>query len=152
MNSQDQQAHTLDVLNRLRTAERRSLLPRLVEMDIFVQGALGHEMDQVRRMVVEQARHEAWLIEAAETCDGALFPAAADVHTASLHFLDLNSLLPRVLSSTDAIVQLYGQALADAANLMPAAIEAITRIHNRHQVHLQQLREIQARLQSPQPA
>ena len=151
MSPQDRQAHSLDVLNRLRATERKSLLPRLVEINVFVQWALGHEMDLVRRMVAEQARHDVWLMEAADACDGALFPAAADVHTANLHYLDLCSLLPSVIAGTQSLVQLYGQALADEA-LMPEAAEAIARIHNRHQVHLQQLREIQARMQTTQQA
>jgi hypothetical protein len=152
MNAQDRQSFTLDVLNQLRTAERRSLLPRLAELDVFIQEALAHELDQVRRMIAEQAKHDAWLLEAAERCDVSLSPASADVHTANLHYLDLGSLLPRVIACTNVLVQIYGQAQAGADDLLPPAAEAIARMHNRHQIHLEQLREIQARLQATQTA
>ena len=152
MNVQERQSFTLDVLNQLRSAERKSLLPRLPELDSFIQGTLAHELEQIRRMIAEQAKHDAWLQEAADRCDVSLSPACADVHTANLHYLDLVSLLPRVIACTDVLVQIYGQAQAAAADLLPPAAEAIARINNRHQVHLEQLREIQARLQTPQHA
>jgi hypothetical protein len=143
---QERQTHTLDVLARLHAAERRSLLPRLAELNAFVEWAFAPEMDQVRRMVAEESRHESWLMDAAAACGGALFPASADVGTANLHYLDIRMLLPRVIAAVDALVQLYGQALNDSANLDPASVEVLSRIRNRHQAHLEQLRAMQQRL------
>ena len=152
MTSQERQKQTIDSLNSLYAAETKSLLPRLGEMGVFVQWAQAHEMDLVRRMTAEEARHVEWLAEAAEKADGALAPACADVHTANLHYCDLRVLLPMVIANVQMLVDLYGQALKERASLTDQAADTITRIYNRHQVHIEQLRSIQARFAARQSA
>ncbi|MBI4578204.1 MAG: hypothetical protein HY718_00785 [Planctomycetes bacterium] len=147
MTPQNQRDDTLDVLNKLYAAEKRSLLPRLAEMGVFAQWALAHEMEQVRRMAADQALHEAWLLEAAEACGGALRPACADVTTANLHYLDLQTLLPRVVAGVEHLVQLYDRTMREANSLLPEAAETVARIYNRHQAHIEQLRGLCTRMQ-----
>ncbi len=146
MTSRSDREYTLEVLNSLHAAEKRSLLPRLAELNAFVEWSNAHDMDQVRRMIAESARHDAWLMEAADRCDGTLFPAPPDASTASLHYADLRCLMPRVIGSVQKLVQTYGRAVKESGPLLPQAAEAVARIHNRHQIHLEQLRAIQARL------
>lgn len=146
MIAQDPRQYTMDVLNKLYTAERRSLLPRLAELDAFVEWACAPEMEQVRRMIAEEAGHIAWLAEAADCCDAVLYPASPDASTASLHYADLRCLLPRIIDSVEHLAQLYGRTVQESATLLPAVAETVARIHQRHQTHLGQLRKIQQRL------
>ncbi len=148
----DAQEYTLDQLNRLYAAEKRSLFPRLMEMGVFVQWARAHEMDQVRRMTAEQALAAGWLAEAAAQAGGALDPACADVHTANLHYCSLRSLLPAVLASVEQLVAIYAEAMTHRAGLTTEAAQTVARIYNRHQVQLEQLKAMQARLESKLPA
>ena len=142
----DKKLHTLDILNQLFTAERRSPLPRLAEMGVFVTWALAREIEQVRRMVREEAVHQAWLLEAAEDCGGGLAPAGPDVTTANLHYLDLQAVMPRVLDGLEKLVRLYTDAAQHNHLLTPLAAETIRRIAIRHQAHLDQFRDIYARV------
>lgn len=146
MIAHDPRQHTMDVLNELYAAERRSLLPRLAELDAFVEWACAPEMEQVRRMMAEETAHVSWLAEAADCCDAVLFPAPPDASTASLHYADLRCLLPRVIDSVERLAQIYGRAAHDSAGLVPEVAETVSRIHHQHQTHLEQLRSIQQRL------
>lgn len=148
MISVDRQAYTLDVLNKLYAAEKRSLLPRLAEMGVFVQWAKAHELEQVRRMTAEHARHCEWLDDAAQSAGGSLDPACADVATANLHYCDLRLLLPRVIRNVHALIEHYGQVMKERAALVSQAAEVVARIYNRHQVHLDQLEQLKTRLES----
>jgi hypothetical protein len=145
----DRQQYTLEVLDALHVAEKRSLLPRLAELGAFVEWAHAGEMEQVRRMIVEEARHGEWLAAAADRCRGVLACAPADVSTASLHYCGLRALLPRVVASVEHLLETCGRALQESSALEPEAAETIARIHHQHQVHLEQLRAIQARLCTP---
>lgn len=147
MISQQPRKHTLDVLNRLHQAQKHSLLPRLIELKVFVDWALAHEMRLVRRMIEDQARHDEWLAQAAEACDGVLLPASPDPSSASLHYVDLRCLLPRVISSVERLVAAYGQAVQQSDSLTPLAAETVARIYHRNQSQLEQLKAIQARLE-----
>lgn len=142
--------HSIEVLNHLYAAERRSLLPRLAEVRAFVSLAHAGEIEQVRRMIDEEARHVQRLLEAAEACGGSLGPASADVHTAHLHYLDLSMLMPLVLASLESLVQTCAQALGDPS-LAPKVAETVARIGNQHQVHVEQLRQIAAHVHAAQP-
>jgi hypothetical protein len=143
---QERQEHTLDWLDQLYAAERKSLLPRLAEMGVFVEGAAAHEMEEVRRMVAEQARHAEWLADAAERSGGGLAPACADMGTAGLHYCDLRVLLPAVIANLEQLIAKYGQAMDERTRLTSPAAEAIARIYNRHTVHLEQLQSLRSRL------
>lgn len=139
-------AHTLDVINKLYAAEKRSLLPRLAELAAFVDWADAREMEKVRRMIADETRHQIWLAEAADRCRGVLLCAPPDAGTANLHYCELRALLPLVIGNIGKLVDAYAGALQESAGLMPDAIETIARIHSRHLTHLEQLRNLQPRL------
>lgn len=138
--------YTVDVLNRLYAAERRNLLARLMEIGVFASWALAEELEEVRGMIAESARHESWLMEAIEDAGGAVLPAGADVHSGNLHYLALPALMPRVLDRYEEIVRLYREALKEPARLTPKAFEVVSRIAHRHQQYLERLGQIDARL------
>jgi hypothetical protein len=139
----EQQTRTLEVLNRLFAAERRSLLPRLAETGAFVTWASAADMILVQQMVAQEEEHLGWLAEAAEQCCGALYPASLDVHTGHLHYLDLHAMMPLVMRSIEELVRLYKQAGEQPLTL--EAADAIYRILARHTQHLDQLRQLQDR-------
>ena len=139
----EQQSRTLEVLNQLYAAERRSLLPRLAETGAFVSWASAGDMALVRTMVAQEQEHFAWLNEAADRCGGSLYPASLDVHTGHLHYLDVPALLPLVVRSVEDLVRAYKKA-----GKQPLALEAadvLFRILARHTEHLEQLRQLHSR-------
>jgi hypothetical protein len=138
-----QQSRTLEVLNRLYAAERRSLLPRLAETGAFVTWASAGDMDLVKKMIAQEEEHFGWLAEAAERCDGALYPAGPDVHTGHLHYLDLHAMMPLVVRNIEAMVRTYKEAGEQPLTL--DAADAVFRILSRHSRHLEQLRQLHDR-------
>lgn len=137
------QSRTIDVLNQLFAAERRSLLPRLVGAGAFVSWASAGDMALVRKMVAEEHEHLAWLVEAMDRCCGVLYPAGPDVHTGHLHYLDLHALMPRIVESLERLIHLY-QDVGNQPLAAPAG-EVVNRILARHHRHLEQLRQVQDR-------
>jgi hypothetical protein len=138
-----QQARTIDVLNELYAAERRSLLPRLAETGSFVSWASAGEQELVRRMVADEYEHLEWLVDAMDCCCGVIYPAGPDVHIGHLHYLDLHAMLPLVTRSLENLVKVY-QGAASQPLTAPAG-EVVSRILTRHQAHLEQIRNLQTR-------
>ena len=139
----EQQSRTLEVLNKLYAAERRSLLPRLAETGAFVSWASTGDMALVKKMIAQEDEHMAWLAEAAEKCGGALYPASPDVHTGHLHYLDLHAIMPLVVRSVEELVRVYKEAGEQPLTL--DAADALFRILARHTQHLEQLRQLHDR-------
>jgi len=139
----EQQTRTLEVLNRLYAAERRSLLPRLAETGAFVSWASAGDAALVRTMVAQEQEHFAWLAEAADRCGGALYPVSLDVHTGHLHYLDVKALLPLVVRSIEDLVAAYQQA--GKQSIAIEAADVLFRILARHTEHLEQLRKLHER-------
>jgi hypothetical protein len=138
-----QQTRTVETLNRLFAAERRSLLPRLAEAEAFFSWASAADVALLQRMIAEERDHLAWLAEALDRCCGALYPAGADVHTGHLHYLDLHAMLPQVIRGLESLVAVYLEA--GKQPLIPPAAEVVNRILQNHQKHLAELRKLQAR-------
>ncbi|GMV97564.1 MAG: hypothetical protein AMXMBFR83_19220 [Phycisphaerae bacterium] len=142
-NRDPQRLQTIEVLNRLHAAERRSLLPRLPETAAFVSWSSAAELEMVEKMVAEEGEHLAWLSEALDEAGGALYPAGPDIHTGHLHYLDLRVIMPEVIRSLEGLVRAY----QDAAKvpMTPRAAEVVNRILRRHQAHLERLRALETR-------
>ncbi len=141
----DAEPYTVEVLNRLFAAEGGNLLPRLMEIGVFVSAALAEELEQVQQMIAETAVHQGWLIEAIEDADGAVLPAGVDPGSSNLYYLALPAVLPRVIERLEEIVRLYREALKEPKRLTPKAFEVVSRIAHRHQQYLEQFRQIEAR-------
>jgi hypothetical protein len=142
----EQEAASVEILNTLFAAERRSLVPRLAEMSNFVSWASADDLGVVKRMIAEESEQQQWLVEQIARCGGGVYPTAADVTTANLHYLDLQTVMPRVIASTESLVGLYDNPSQRASRrsdaLTPEAAALIGRIAQRHQAHLQQLRTL----------
>jgi len=138
-----QQSRTIDILNQLYAAECRSLLPWLAKTGVFVSWATAADVAVLRQMVEEEREHLAWLVEALDRCHGTLYPVGPDPHTGHLNYLDLQTLLPRVVHSVETLIKVYQEA--GRQPLADAAIEIVNRILQRHQRHLEQLKKLQDR-------
>lgn len=138
----DNQTHSVEILNELYAAEKRSLLPRLAECGMFVSKASARELELVRQMLTEEREHLHWLVDTIEKCRGSVRPAGADINTANLHYLDLHAVMPQVLAGEESLSRACAQALANGQMLCPEAATTINRIAGRHQTHLRQLRQV----------
>ncbi len=148
----DAERRSIEVLNTLYAAEKRSLLPRLPELFNFVTWVSADQFELIKRIVADQREHEAWLFDAIERCDGAVYPTGADLTTANLHYLDLSAVMPRVVASVESLARLYKDAEAVAAQLTPLAAETLRRIARRHERHLEQLHRLRNQAASTLPA
>ncbi len=137
------------LLEELYTAERGHLLLRVPEIAAYADRRQAVHLRTVRQMAREAREHLDWLAEAAEACGAGLPPAPAQAGTGHLHYLELRTLLPRLIEGTSRLLQRYRECAAITAGGDQQVDEVLTRIAGRHQVHLDTLTGIQAELQAP---
>ena len=147
----DEETQTVDILNDLYAAERRSLLPRLTEMNNFLSWVSAADLEVIKGMIAEELEHEAWLIEIIEACGGSVYPVSADLATANLHFLELHTLLPQILDSVRFLADLYDRASATQPSMNAEGTRVVSTISRRHHHHLQELQQLHHRF-TGQPA
>ena len=140
----------IDLLNDLLQQEERSLLPRLRESTVFVSWASAGEHVVVERMIDEANEHRGWLVAAIIRLGGEPLPGLADIRSASIHFLELDFVLPQVVESHRGLLSVY-EAAASEASLNPVTSEVVSRIIERHRKHGEQLDELASRAKSPSP-
>ena len=135
------------ILDRLCHAEQRSMLPRLRESVVFVSWASAGEADVVAGMIEQEQEHVAWLVEMMSGLGESPTPCTADVHTTSIHYVELNYLMPRVIQSKRNSIAFYEQNAA-AVSTSAEASALVARITERHKSHLAQLNEMTGSLES----
>lgn len=128
---------TIDVLNELLAAHKRSLLLRVMETSPFVSPADAALADTLRHIIAEETEHADWLVEAVVERGGSPVSALPDPRTASIHYVDLCYLLPRIVQDERRILR-ASEAAAERIK-DPAARELVTRIAERHRRHLDAL-------------
>lgn len=134
-------AQVIDVLNDLLAAESANLLPRLAESSAFVSWASADDVEGVNRMAAEEREHVEWLVEQILDLRGSPGPRIGSIDAASLHYVELHRLLPRVEHGEAALLRRY-EAAAGLLAAAPPAAALVARIAARHRDHLQQLRRI----------
>ncbi len=134
-------------LDRLSHAEQRSMLPRLRESVVFVSWASADEANAVAGMIEEEQEHVAWLVEMMLSLGETPTPCTADMHTTSIHYVELNYMMPRVIQSKRNLIGFYAQnaAVLSASAEAPALVARIT---ERHKAHLAQLNQMTGSLES----
>lgn len=137
-------SRTPDILNDLLAAETESYTERLLESGNYVSWSIAGRFAALRRIVEEEHDHERWLTEEILRLDAAPRPASHGIDTASAHYLDYESLLPRIIQDKRNLASAYKAALA---RVPPGSLTAglLSRILARHEAHL-------ATLQSHAPA
>jgi len=134
-------------LDRLSHAEQRSMLPRLRESVLFVSRASAGGADAVAGMIEQEREHVAWLVEMILDLGESPTPCTADVHTTSMHYVELNYMMPRVIQSKRNSIAFYEQNAA-AVSTSAEASALVARITERHKSHLAQLNEMTGSLES----
>ncbi|MCH8854283.1 MAG: hypothetical protein IID41_16770 [Planctomycetes bacterium] len=134
-------------LDRLCHAEQRSMLPRLRESVVFVSWASAEDADAVAGMIEQEQEHVAWLVEMILGLGETPTPCTADVHTTSMHYVELNYMMPRVIQSKRNSIGFYEQNAADVSSSAEAST-LVGRITERHKSHLAQLNEMTGSLES----
>ena len=134
-------------LDRLSHAEQRSMLPRLRESVVFVSWASADDADAVAGMIQQEQEHIAWLVEMMLGLGESPTPCTADVHTTSMHYVELNYMMPRVIQSKRNSIAFYEQNAA-AVSTKAEASALVARITERHKSHLAQLNEMTGSLES----
>ncbi len=134
-----QQEHSVRILNELHAAELQSLLARLPDLGVFVPRASMGPAAAVRQLIEDAAEHRAWLIEAIQSCDGAVWPASMDPRTASLHYVSVDALHDRVLAAVEQLRETYRSAASEP--LVPEAQRVVSRIADRYAAHAEWLRQ-----------
>ncbi|NOT00058.1 MAG: hypothetical protein HOP29_05480 [Phycisphaerales bacterium] len=140
----------IDVLNDLLAEETRSLLPRLHESIVFVSWPSADEQSAVARMIAEQREHPAWLVAAMNDLGGNPVPALPDIRSTNFHFVELSSVLPRILAEERRLLRAYESAGATIGDNVRAA-QVIARVAERRRRHIDALARLTART-SPQTA
>ena len=141
-----QEEVTVETLNELYAACRRSPLPRLAESNVFLSNASAAESELVLRMLAEQREHEARLIAEINRCGGGLYPASPDPTSGNLHFLSLHAILPQAIAGLEQLVRAHAEAQARGGALTPAALGIISGFTGRLRQHLMELSELHARV------
>ncbi len=135
------------ILDRLSHAEQRSMLPRLRESVVFVSWASADDAGAVAGMIEEEREHVAWLVEMILDLGESPTPCTADVQTTSMHYVELNYMMPRVIQSKRNLIAFYEQNAA-ALSTSAEASALVARITERHQSHLAKLHQMTGSLES----
>ena len=102
----------IDVLNELLAAERSAPAHRLIESTVFVSRSAAEDIFVVRRMAEQSQQHAAWLTEVVLSLGGSPGLRIGDLSSAGLHFQELRSAMPYLLSESDELVRKYKAASA----------------------------------------
>jgi hypothetical protein len=140
MPNADELNRAIRSLNRLLAAEQESLIPHLGESYPFVSWASADEALVLEGAVREQLEHIEWMTEAILDARGAPAPRRPSMSLASVHYCDVQSLVPRILEDKRRIIRTY-EAAAPAIVTLPAAADVARRCLERHRHHLAQLEE-----------
>jgi bacterioferritin (cytochrome b1) len=122
----------IDVLNELLAAERSAPSERLIESIVFISPAAAEDSVVVRRMAEQSQQHAAWLTEVILQLGGSPGLRVGDVMTAGLHFVELRSAMPYLLTEVEGLVRKYHAASARVSS-EPQAAEVIGKILARHE-------------------
>jgi bacterioferritin (cytochrome b1) len=129
------------VLNQLLDAEQQSLVLRVAESTPFISLAEVAAGNLVRAMAQASRTHREQLTEMILDLGGQPVPGRADLPSGNLHYLDLFSVLPRLLEAQESLVAQYKQRSPRLASDRQAA-ELAGKILTRHETDLQKLRTI----------
>ncbi len=123
---------TIAGLNDLLALEHASHLSRLREAETYVSWPVAGLVDELRRIVAEDADHERWLVEEIYRLGGAPRPRRLDIRTAGDHYVDVNYLMPKIIDEERRLARAYAQGGGAAAGQTARLLAAIQSRHERH--------------------
>ena len=121
----------IDVLNELLAAERSAPAHRLIESTVFVSRAAAEDIFVVRRMTEQSQEHAAWLTEVILQLGGSPGLRVGDMTSAGLHFQELRSAMPYLLTQSEGLVRKYTVAAARVSS-ESQAVDVVGKILARH--------------------
>lgn len=122
----------IDVLNELLAAERSAPAHRLIESTVFVSRAAAEDIFVVRKMAEQSQQHAAWLTEVVLRLGGSPGLRIGDLSSAGLHFQELRSAMPYLLSESDELVRKYKAASARVLS-ESQAVDVVGKILSRNE-------------------
>lgn len=126
-------------LNQLLDAEQQSLVLRAAESTPFVSLSEVTACNLIRAMAQASRMHRAQLTEMILDLGGQPVPRRADLLSGNMHYLDLVSMLPRLIEAQESLVATYKRFAPMLARERRAAALA-ARILDHHDANLQKLR------------
>lgn len=136
MAATDESSHVLVCLNRLLAAEQASLVLHLAESQPFISWASADEALVLENVAREQVEHIEWLTDAILDLGGEPAVRRPSMMFASVHYAEIQSLVPRIRDDIRRIIAAYEANIAGVA-AVPAAAEIAARCRERHRNHLQ---------------
>ena len=101
-----------DLLNELLELESASLTARLAEAHLFLGPEHSDQLTILQRLVAEAQDQQRRLAEAIDRLGGTPRNSGRDPRSASVHYLDLNYLLPSLTTEQERLVEAYRRALS----------------------------------------
>lgn len=127
-----------NVLNALLAAEQQAIAPRLFESEVFVSGASVAEVRLAERLVAQSRSNQAALAGRILDLGGEPGPRCGNTTSGDLHYLEIHSVLPRVIADYSRLVNKYRLAVARVAG-DTASAALVTRLTAVHEHELQSL-------------
>jgi hypothetical protein len=98
------------ILNGLLAAESASLLNHLGRTQPFISWASVVDRQRVQRMIEEEDAHRRALVDAIVSLDGAVIAPPPTSEFAAVAYLDLQSLMPRIVHDKRRLVRYFEEA------------------------------------------
>lgn len=135
------------LLNELAHAEQGGLVARLTESTVFVSWASADEAEAVAEIVAEERQHVSWLIDLINDLGESPTHGRPDAGLTSIHFIELNYLIPRIIQNKRDLRDRYHNAVPKLS-ACPEAAALVGQIADRHSKHLATLEELTRNLQT----
>ena len=129
------------ILNELLAGEQQAAAPRILESTVYVSQLAVAELPVAQRIARQTHSNSEELAELILDLGGVPEPSVPDVATAHLHFQDLHRLLPLLIDDHEKLIRKY-EIAAERVASKPRTQELVTRILQRHQEELRELRQL----------
>ena len=129
------------ILNELLAGEQQATASRILESTVYVSQLAVAELPVAQRIARQTHSNSEELAELILDLGGVPEPSVPDVATAHLHFQDLHRLLPLLIDDHERLIRKY-EIAPDRVASEPRIQELVTRILQRHQEELRELRQL----------
>ncbi len=120
------------VLNALLAAEQQAIAPRLFESAVFVSGASIAEVRLAERLVAQSRSNQSALAGLILELGGEPGPRCGNSMSGDLHYLEVHSVLPRVIADYRRLLEKYRVAdtRVGGESASAALVSRLTAIHD----------------------
>jgi len=129
------------ILNELLAGEQRATAPRILESTVYVSQLAVAQLPVAQRIARQTHSNGEELAELILNLGGVPGPPVPDAATAHLHFQDLHRLLPLLIDDHEKLIRKY-EIAAERVASEPRILKVVTRIVQRHQEELRELRQL----------